>query len=494
MSNFRIKNVAKQEKYVEKDLGGNIKKIIFPHQVKVGLTDNSEFNATISGSIHHTNEGISYLVAGSNISVSSGSNGQITISNTLSSPDVFKTITLDGSGAGTQSGDASIVADSSTGTLTLSAGSNITLTGTSSSDTITITSSDTNTQTESFKTISVAGQSDIVADSSTDTLTLVAAGGVTITTNAGSDQITLSSADTNTQTESFKTVALNNAGGGTQSGDASIVADSSTDTLTLSAGSNITLNGNASGDTITISASGGGGGSETIEKIKLTSANGTQSGDNIISYDATHAVTMSAGDNITLNGNASTNTILVSATTSSSDLTVTNHIQPFYLGATPGGDPTAIYHGKWGDGTLSSYDPEQSGNNFIWKYFPTGGTFKKVYGAGEGVSNSSTSNPFTQNAVFAIHKWSDDFVSGLSGATAVRPAIFHVTASPGHSFAKDSTLYHHRSTYNFNLSAGTGSVIISDGSLICVTFKGEGLQRDGFQRVSFFVEWEENIS
>ncbi len=493
MSNLRIKNVAKQEKYVEKDLGGNIKKIIFPHQVKVGLTNNSMFNATISGSIHHTNEGVSYLVAGSDIDVSSGSNGQITISSTTTIPEVFKTITLDGSGAGTQSGDASIVADTSTDTLTLAAGSNITLTGTASSDTITIAATDTNTQTESFKTISVAGQSDVVADTSTDTLTLVAAGGMTITTNAGSDQITLSSADTNTQTESFKTITLSNAGGGTQSGDASIVADSSTDTLTLSAGTNITLNGNASGDTITISSAGGGG-SETIEKIKLTSANGTQSGDNIISYDATHAVTMSAGDNITLNGNASTNTILVTATTSSSEPTVTNHIQPFFLSASPTGDPTAIYHGQWSGGNLSTFDPEQTSSNFIWKYFPTGGTFKKVYGIGDGVSNSSTSNPFTQNAVFAIHKWSEDFVSGLSGATAVRPAIFHVTASPGHSMARESSTYHHRSTYNFNLSAGTGSVVISDGSLICITFKGEGLQRDGFQRASFFVEWEENIS
>ena len=52
---------------------------------------------------------------------------------------------------------------------------------------------------DSFKTISVSGQSDVVADSSTDTLTFAAAGGMTITTAAGSDTITLSSADTNTQ-------------------------------------------------------------------------------------------------------------------------------------------------------------------------------------------------------------------------------------------------------------------------------------------------------
>ena len=43
---------------------------------------------------------------------------------------------------------------------------------------------------DSFKTISVSGQSDVVADSSTDTLTLVAGSNVTITTNATSDSIT----------------------------------------------------------------------------------------------------------------------------------------------------------------------------------------------------------------------------------------------------------------------------------------------------------------
>jgi hypothetical protein len=44
---------------------------------------------------------------------------------------------------------------------------------------------------DSFKTISVAGQSSVVADSSTDTLTIVEGTGITITTNANTDAITL---------------------------------------------------------------------------------------------------------------------------------------------------------------------------------------------------------------------------------------------------------------------------------------------------------------
>lgn len=44
-----------------------------------------------------------------------------------------------------------------------------------------------------FKTIAVSGQSDVVADSATDTLTLVAGTNMTITTNASTDTITFES-------------------------------------------------------------------------------------------------------------------------------------------------------------------------------------------------------------------------------------------------------------------------------------------------------------
>lgn len=51
--------------------------------------------------------------------------------------------------------------------------------------------SGTNTGDQSiFRTIAVSGQSDVVADSTTDTLTLVAGSNITITTNAGTDTIT----------------------------------------------------------------------------------------------------------------------------------------------------------------------------------------------------------------------------------------------------------------------------------------------------------------
>lgn len=47
--------------------------------------------------------------------------------------------------------------------------------------------------TASFTTFAVSGQSDVVADSTADTLTLIAGTNITITTNAGSDSITINS-------------------------------------------------------------------------------------------------------------------------------------------------------------------------------------------------------------------------------------------------------------------------------------------------------------
>jgi hypothetical protein len=59
----------------------------------------------------------------------------------------------------------------------------------------------------------------------------------------------------------------------TVSGQSNIVADSASDTLTLAAGANITITTNASTDTITISASGSGGGSSS--GIALLAHSGT---------------------------------------------------------------------------------------------------------------------------------------------------------------------------------------------------------------------------
>jgi hypothetical protein len=61
----------------------------------------------------------------------------------------------------------------------------------------------------------VSGQSNVVADSISDTLTLVAGNNVTITTNAGSDSITInaSGGGGNSITNGTSNVAINTSGG-----------------------------------------------------------------------------------------------------------------------------------------------------------------------------------------------------------------------------------------------------------------------------------------
>jgi len=110
------------------------------------------------------------------------------------------------------------------GTLYIQGGTNVT-TATNSDGTITINSS---AASDVFKTISVAGQSDVVADANTDTLTLAAGSGMTITTNAGSDTITFASS------------------GGASLGDLTVVGS----TLSSPSNADFTINSSGTGNVI----------------------------------------------------------------------------------------------------------------------------------------------------------------------------------------------------------------------------------------------------
>ena len=99
----------------------------------------------------------------------------------LAGGNAFETIAI--------AGQSSIVADSISDTLTIAAGAGITLTTDAGTDTLTITNSQLGAN--AFGNIAVSGQTTVAADSTNDTLTLVGQNGVTITTNAGSDTVTI---------------------------------------------------------------------------------------------------------------------------------------------------------------------------------------------------------------------------------------------------------------------------------------------------------------
>ena len=148
------------------------------------------------------------------------------------SGDIFKTIAV--------AGQSSIVADSTTDTLTIAAGTGITLTTDASTDTLTITNSATGAN--AFGNVAVAGQTTVAADGTNDTLTLVAGTGVTITTDATTDSVTITNSVT--APNSFDTIIV--------AGQSSVVAESSSDTLALVAAGGMTITTNATTDTITL--------------------------------------------------------------------------------------------------------------------------------------------------------------------------------------------------------------------------------------------------
>ncbi len=145
------------------------------------------------------------------------------------------------------------------------------------------TSSGTNTGDQNlFSTLTVAGQSDIVADSTSDTLTIVAGTGISLITNAGTDTLTITNSGVAGNT--FSTVSV--------SGQSDVVADTTSDTLTLAAGTGITLTTNAGTDTVTIAASGG---SSDLVKIQTVTASSSASiefknGSNSVVFDGTYSL------------------------------------------------------------------------------------------------------------------------------------------------------------------------------------------------------------
>jgi hypothetical protein len=120
-----------------------------------------------------------------------------------------------------------------------------------------------------FNTISIEGQDNLLADSTNDTLTLVAGDNMTITTNATSDTITFTSTGSGggggeANQNAFSNVAV--------SGQSTVTASTTTDTFNLVAGSNITLVTDALSKSITITSTASGGSSTFNSLTDATAA------------------------------------------------------------------------------------------------------------------------------------------------------------------------------------------------------------------------------
>jgi plastocyanin len=231
------------------------------------------------------------------------------------------TITNTGSGGGGASGVSSGTATrlayySSTGSVVQDSGANLTWSGTllavtgsiSASSAITVNGSNVLTAASlpsAFSTISVAGQTNVVADTTSDTLTFIAGTGMTITTSAAGDSVTFASSPSLTELSDVtlttpsdgQVLKYNSAtsqwiNGTDLSGSGSsnafstisvfaqdnIVADTSSDTLSFTAGSGITITTDATTDTITItnSAAAGATSLDGLSDVVISSASSGQ--------------------------------------------------------------------------------------------------------------------------------------------------------------------------------------------------------------------------
>lgn len=105
-----------------------------------------------------------------------------------------------------------------------------------------VTTGGAGTSADGFANIAVSGQSTIVADAPAATVTFAAGTGISLTTDAGTDTLTIT--NTGSAPNVFANIAV--------SGQDTIAADSATDTLTIVAGTNITLTTDSSTDTLTV--------------------------------------------------------------------------------------------------------------------------------------------------------------------------------------------------------------------------------------------------
>lgn len=162
-----------------------------------GLSYNATTNVlTVTGSVVSALTGnVTGNVTGDvtgNVSGTSGSTtgnaATVTVADAGGDTTTFPLLATDATGSLSPRTDAGLTYNATTNALTATTFIGA-LTGNASTAT---NQSGTNTGDQLiFKTIAVSGQSDVVADTTADTLTLVAGTNITITTNAGADSVTI---------------------------------------------------------------------------------------------------------------------------------------------------------------------------------------------------------------------------------------------------------------------------------------------------------------
>jgi len=188
-------------------------------ELHLGTNSTSRFKITESGYVDFTKMEINGQQGTAGQYIRNTGNGGIEWA-TLDSRNAFGSISIGGS---------TIAASSVGDSFSIAAGNNVSL-GVSGT-TLTINATHPNV----FQNVAVSGQSTIAADANSDTFNIAAGTGIQITTDASTDTMTITNTVTAQEAADavFKTLTV--------SGQSSVVAASATDTLSLSAGDGIAI-------------------------------------------------------------------------------------------------------------------------------------------------------------------------------------------------------------------------------------------------------------
>lgn len=235
----------------------------------------------------------------------------LNFNNLSNKPGIFNTVSV--------AGQASVVADSVTDTLTLVAGTGMNITSNAGTDTITIATTvvDTNTTYSVSAETATGGAYLRLTDSDavTDDVKIAQGNNVTVTrTDANTITIASSYTDTNT---TYGISAETNAAGA----DIRLTgSDASTDNLTIAAGANVTVT-RTDANTITIASTASGGGGGTVTSVSVASSNGFAG--TVANNTTTPAITISTTLTGLLKGNGTSLLTATSGTDYQAPITLT---------------------------------------------------------------------------------------------------------------------------------------------------------------------------
>jgi len=167
--------------------------------------------------------GVLTFVAGTNTTLTTDNTGKsVTINSLGATQDLINTVTAD---------TGTFTPDEATDTFNVNGGTGITTSIVG--DVLTITNSSPNADQNAFTNVAVAGQSTVTAETTTDTLNLVAGTNVTITTDAGTDSITINASGGGAGTPGGADTQVQFNNSGAFGGDSAFTYNSGTDTLTV---------------------------------------------------------------------------------------------------------------------------------------------------------------------------------------------------------------------------------------------------------------------